>query len=89
MLGLRQRVAAFLERPLPGEIALNHAPDSMTEVFLRTFAGGGRMDAGLVRVGKVCMAGIDPAIAQVSSDPARAYLIECRGLLVEVLQEVT
>jgi hypothetical protein len=88
MSTLQRRIQAFLERPLPDEVALNHAPDSMTEIFLRTYAGGERMNSGLVNIGKVCLAAMDPAIAALSTEAARAYFVECRELLVEVLQEV-
>ncbi len=85
---LKQRVQSFLDQPLPDEVALNYQPDSMTEVFLRTYAAGGTFDEGLIRIGQICLGEIDDTIANINTEPAQAYFIECRKLLTEVLQEV-
>lgn len=88
MKSLGKRVAQFLERPLPDEIALNYEPDSVTEMFLRAFVEGQPMDQGLIRMGQICLAELDQTIAQVNTEAAREYFIECRKLLTEVLQQV-
>jgi hypothetical protein len=89
MRSLKQRANEFLQAPLPGEIALNHNPDSLTEVFIRSYASGGAMDGGLVRMGKVCLAEMDTAIASVHSEQAKLYFVECRRLLEEILLETS
>ncbi|MCX7782459.1 MAG: hypothetical protein N2318_02310 [Meiothermus sp.] len=88
MRSLEQRVQDFLEQPLPDEVALNYEPDSLTESFLRTFAQGGSFDTSLVQIGKLCLGQLDTTIAQLNTEAARAYFIECRKLLTEVLQQV-
>lgn len=88
MRSLKQRVQDFLEQPLPDEVALNYEPDSLTENFLRTFAQGGSFDTGLIQMGKLCLGQMDTTIAQVATEAAREYFIECRKLLTEVLQQV-
>ncbi|GIW33187.1 hypothetical protein [Meiothermus sp.] len=88
MKSLEQRVRDFLNRPLPDEVALHYEPDSLTEVFLNTFVQGQPLDAALVQMGKICLSQMDQTIAQVSTEPAREYFIECRKLLTEVLQTV-
>jgi hypothetical protein len=69
-------------------VALHYEPDSLTEMFLRTFAQGQPLDAGLIQMGKICLGELDQTIAQVNTEAAREYFIECRKLLTEVLQQV-
>ena len=89
MRSLKQRASEFLQAALPGEVALNHNPNSLTELFVRTYASGGVMDGGLVQMGKVCLAEMDHTIASVHSEQARMYFVECRKLLEEILLEVS
>ncbi len=88
MKSLTHRVQQFLDRPLPDEIALNYEPDSLTEMFLRTYATGAPTDKGFVQMGKICLTEIDQTIAQLNTEAGREYFIECRKLVTEVLQEV-
>lgn len=89
MRSLKQRANEFLQADLPGEVALNHNSDSLTEMFIRTYASSGVMDGGLVQMGKVCLAEMDRTIASVHTEQAQVYFVECRKLLEEILLEVS
>ncbi|WP_027883381.1 hypothetical protein [Meiothermus rufus] len=88
MRSLRLRVKDFLAQPLPSEIALHHNPDSLTEMVLSSYASGQPFDAGLIRMAQLCLGEIDQAMGQLESPEARNHILECRKLLVEILQEV-
>ncbi|GIW27181.1 MAG: hypothetical protein KatS3mg070_0544 [Meiothermus sp.] len=88
MRSLQRRVQDFLDEPLPDEIALNHNPDSLTELVLSTYASGQHFDAGLIKMAQLCLGEIDNAMGEIATEAGRTYLINCRKLLVEVLQEV-
>lgn len=87
MRNLRQRAQAFLEQTLPSEVALNYEPDSLTEIFIRTYTSGQPLDAGLLQMGKVCLSQMDTTIHQMHTEAAREYFVQCRRLLEEILQE--
>jgi hypothetical protein len=88
MRSLQRRVQDFLDEPLPDEIALNHNPESLTEMVLSTYASGQPFDGGLVKIAQICVAEVDSAIGNTTTEEGRAYLMSCRKLLVEVLQTV-
>jgi len=88
MRSLQRRIQDFLAEPLPDEIALNHNPESLTELVLNTYASGQPFDTGLIKMAQICLSELDHAIAEAASEQGRTYLITCRKLLVEILQEV-
>ncbi|MDT7919977.1 MAG: hypothetical protein RQ868_05235 [Meiothermus sp.] len=88
MRSLQRRIQDFLAEPLPDEIALNHNPESLTELVLNTYASGQPFDTGLIKMAQICLGELDHAIAEAASEQRRTYLITCRKLLVEVLQEL-
>ncbi|WP_337867393.1 hypothetical protein [Meiothermus sp.] len=88
MRSLQRRVQDFLDEPLPDEIALNHNPESLTELVLSTYASGQPFDAGLIKMAQLCLGEIDNAMGEIATEAGRAYMMNCRKLLVEVLQEI-
>lgn len=88
MRSLELRIKDFLARPLPDEIALNHNPDSLVETVLLSFSSGQKFDSGLTNITKICISEVDQAIGAASSENGRAYLMESRKLLVEIMQSV-
>lgn len=88
MRSLKLRIRDFLSEPLPDEIALHYNPESLTELVLSTYASGQPFDAGLIKMAQICLGELDNAMGEISSEQGRAYLMTCRKLLVEILQEV-
>ena len=77
---LRERVVAFLDRPVPPE--LNYAPGSIAELVLATYAETGTIeDAELHGLLEICVSEADGVVSPEDPPDVQAYLRESAELL--------
>jgi hypothetical protein len=78
---LRIRCVEFLKRPIPDELRLHYAPNSVADMIVERFSVGDEIDSELLEIAEITIDDYNTAIANALSTDLKEYYIECQAIL--------
>ena len=84
MATLQERAQAFLNRPIPAELAKKYVPGSLSELFIGSYADEGTLDAESAELIGICALESDAAAERYKTLEAKEYFSECASILVAI-----
>lgn len=87
MATLQERSQAFLNRPIPAELAKKYVPGSLSELFIGTYAADGSLDAESAELIRIYASESDAAADRYETPEAKEYFGECASILAAIEAE--
>jgi len=87
MTDLQRRARAFLEQPIPTELAHHYAPDSLTDRLLANFADQGSLDDEGYELALLCASEVEDARDRHETEQAKQYFQACGEILNGIIAE--
>lgn len=83
--GLRERAAAFLARPIPGELQPHYVPDSLADRLLAACGRNEEIDPEALELAELACGEFDELIAAARTEELKTYYVRSRDLLAEIV----
>ena len=87
MVTLQERAQAFLNRPIPAELAKKYVPGSLSELFIGSYVAVGTLDAESAELIGICAFESDAAADRYKTPEAKEYFAECASILAAIEAE--
>lgn len=87
MATLQERAQAFLNRPIPAELANRYVPGSLSELFIGNYAANGSLDPESAELIGICALESDAAVDRYKTPEAKEYFGECASILAAIEAE--
>jgi hypothetical protein len=88
MSTLREQAKAFLERPIPAELAPHHVSRSVADMMIAKYAVGNDLDEEALELVSLAAMESEAAAERYSMEDTKAYFIECGRILNGILETV-
>jgi len=89
MTNLQERAQAFLDRPIPAELAKRYVSGSLSELFIRRYAAEGTLAVNeeTAELIELCAMESEAGAEGRNTPEAKAYFEECASILAAILAE--
>ncbi len=87
MTALQERAQAFLNRPIPAELAKKYVPGSISELYIGNYVVNDLLDAEGADLLAICAYEAEDAVNRYKTPETKAYFSECAGILAAIEAE--